>query len=174
MTQNLPTLTGTGLDSQQLYGTLTDTVSRFRSPMMTSRLAQHSNQLSELLADRNPGKAATLIERLAGHYWRPDRDEFASAAWAADWVSDIGHLCPLVIEETCKQWRRSPARFMPTPGEFLEIAERIALNKRGELARCADVLALLKQPEPETKPEPTKEDRAKMAADLIKLVRGAA
>jgi len=172
--QALQTLTGTALDSAQLYGPLTETVSRFRSPAKANQLAQHSAQLSDCLTDRNPGKAATLIERLAGHYWRPDRDDFASAAWAADWVSDIGHLCPLVIEETCRHWRRSPARFMPTPGEFLEIAERIALNKKGELARCADVLALLEQPEPEAKPEPTKDERAKMAADLIQLVRGAA
>lgn len=137
---------------------------------MTSQLARHSAQLSACLTDRNPGQAATLIERLAGHYWRPERDEYASAAWAADWVSDIGHLPPLVIADACTEWRRSPARFMPTPGEFLAIAEKHAANRRGELARCQDIAARLETPAEPAKPEPTAEERAKMAEDLRKLV----
>jgi hypothetical protein len=166
MMQNLPTLTGTALDSRQLYGELTATVSRFRSPAMMSQLVRHSGQLSASLTDRNPGQAATLIERLAGHYWRPERDQYASAAWAADWVSDIGHLPPLVISDACTEWRRSPARFMPTPGEFLAIAEKHAKNRRGELARCEELAEELAKPVEPAKPEATAEERARIAEGL--------
>ncbi|MNL27165.1 hypothetical protein D3C87_1487370 [compost metagenome] len=41
-----------------------------------------------------------------------------------DWYDDLEGLPLQVIEATARDWRRSNARFAPTPGQFLEKAKR--------------------------------------------------
>jgi hypothetical protein len=64
------------------------------------------------------------MERLFAHYPRPDLPESAAATRLDDWYDDLEGLPLPVIEATARDWRRSNARFAPTPGQFLEKAKR--------------------------------------------------
>jgi len=91
------------------------------------------------LDERNPGKVAVAVEGLAAHFPRMDRDDVASRIWAENWLDDTAHLPPMVIDQACKEWRTSTERWMPTPGQLLEKAERIHALKLAELRRCEDL-----------------------------------
>jgi hypothetical protein len=96
-------------------------------------------QLRAALDERNPGKVAVAVEGLATHYPRMERDAVASKIWADNWLDDTDHLPPTVIEQACAEWRRSTERWMPTPGQLLEKAERIHALKLAELRRCDEI-----------------------------------
>ncbi len=70
--------------------------------------------------------AAAVMERLFAHYPRPDLPESAAATRLDDWYDDLEGLPLQVIEATARDWRRSNARFAPTPGQFLDKAKRYA------------------------------------------------
>lgn len=123
--------------------------------------------------ERNSGRLAVAIERLAGHYPRRDHDDTAFQFWAEDWLEDVGHLPPCVVEEACAEWRRSPERWMPTPGQLLERAERIMGHRLAELRR-AEALAGADLDAVERPREFTDEERAEMQGklrDLWKLLK---
>ncbi len=88
------------------------------------------------LDDRNPSRIAVAIERLSGHYPRMQRDTVAAREWAKDWLDDVGHMPPGVIEEACAEWRRSDEKWMPTPGQLLSKADRILTMRHAELRRA--------------------------------------
>jgi hypothetical protein len=139
-----------------------------KDPALVAQVQHCALSLREEMEQRNDGRAAIAIERLSGHYPRTDRDDTAFEFWAEDWLEDIRHLPPCVIEEACAEWRRSPERWMPTPGQLLEKAERIMGHRLAELRRAealADAdLDAVKEPR-----KPTDEERAEMQGKLRKL-----
>jgi len=95
--------------------------------------------LRQALDERRVDKIGVAIEGLASHYPRMDRDDVAASIWANNWLDDTAHLPPMVIEEACREWRTSTERWMPTPGQLLEKAERIYALKLAELRRCNEL-----------------------------------
>jgi hypothetical protein len=69
---------------------------------------------------------AAVVERLFSHYPRPDLPESAAATRLNDWYDDLEGLPLAVLEATARDYRRSDARFAPTPGQFLAKAKRYA------------------------------------------------
>lgn len=103
---------------------------------MTQALVTHTSGLKAKLDERNPGKISVAIESLSSHYPRMNRDDVAARIWARDWIADTAHLPPMVIEEACREWRTSTERWMPTPGQLIEKAERVYALKLAELRAC--------------------------------------
>lgn len=138
------------------------------NPALVDQARSCALSLRAEMDSRDQGRAALAIERLASHYPRMERDGVASQFWADDWLEDTGHLPPCVVEEACAEWRRSPERFMPTPGQLLEKAERIHGHRLAELRRAED-LAAADLSEVQDEREVSEEDRKAMKAKLQAL-----
>ena len=87
--------------------------------------------LKALVAEVSPTcQPATLLEisavidRLFSHYPRPEMPQHVAENRLDDWYTDLEGMPRDVLEATARDWRRSDARFAPTPGQFLEKAKR--------------------------------------------------
>lgn len=70
-----------------------------------------------------PSAITANLERLFAHYPQaPLTDSQLQGRWA-DWLDDLATIPPLILAAACRDWRRSPAAYAPTPGQFLEKAE---------------------------------------------------
>jgi hypothetical protein len=69
---------------------------------------------------------AAVVERLFAHYFRPDMPDSAAANRLDDWYDDLDGLPVDVLQATARDWRRSDAKYAPTPGQFLAKAKRYA------------------------------------------------
>lgn len=61
-----------------------------------------------------------MIEGLRLHYPAQKLNEREAELVAADWLEDFAHVPLDVLEQACRHWRRSPARFAPSPGQLLD------------------------------------------------------
>jgi hypothetical protein len=105
---------------------------------------------AELVVANEPAKAwdaAAVIERLFAHYPRPDLPDSAAATRLDDWYDDLEGLPLPVIQATARDWRRSAAKFAPTPGQFLEKAKRYAEPHRVGLGLCRLLIKALEGPQ---------------------------
>ena len=87
--------------------------------------------LKALVAEVSPScqpatllEVAAVIDRLFSHYPRPDMPSHVAANRLDDWYTDLEGIPRDVLEATARDWRRSDARFAPTPGQFLEKSKR--------------------------------------------------
>lgn len=87
--------------------------------------------LKTLVAEVSPScqpatllEIAAIIDRLFSHYPRPDMPSHVAANRLDDWYTDLEGIPRDVLEATARDWRRSDARFAPTPGQMLEKAKR--------------------------------------------------
>lgn len=67
---------------------------------------------------------AAVVDRLFAHYPRQDMPAHVAANRLDDWYTDLEGLPLDVLEATARDWRRSDAKWAPTPGQFLEKARR--------------------------------------------------
>lgn len=92
---------------------------------------------------------AAHVERLRLHYpATANMGETAQALAWEDWFSDLGDVPPDVIEAACVAWRRSDARFAPSPGQLM--AKVGGANHWGKARllyerRARDVLRLIEE-----------------------------
>lgn len=83
-----------------------------------------------------------LVGRLSLHYPQPALNEDANADRWADWCADLRHLPADIIAAACRDWRQSPAKYAPTPGQLLENCGGLRMRKI-LLQRAEDAIALL-------------------------------
>ena len=83
-----------------------------------------------------PDYVATALLRLQGHYWRPDFSPAQARELYEDFMDDLGHIPPDILDEACAAYRRDPeARYFPRPGQLLAIAEPLLAERRRAIAR---------------------------------------
>lgn len=83
-----------------------------------------------------PDYVATALLRLQGHYWRPDFSPAQARELYEDFMDDLGHIPPDILDEACAAYRRDPeARFFPRPGQLLAIAEPLLAERRRAISR---------------------------------------
>lgn len=109
-------------------------------PEMRAFIAQ-----AEALLVPAPRKALVLeLEKLFGHYPASNFDGAAGEARWLDWIADLGDAPLDAVQAACRDWRRSPARFAPTPGQLIEkmgeylAARRFALAAAGRVVRIIE------------------------------------
>lgn len=78
-------------------------------------------------------EVAAIIDRLFAHYPRPDLPAHVAANRLDDWYTDLEGLPRDVLEAAARDWRRSEAKFAPTPGQFLEKTGRYINPRRNAL-----------------------------------------
>ena len=94
------------------------------------------SDLKAALWGAGPDHVATALLRLQGHYWRPDFSPAQARALYEDFMDDLGHIPPDILDEACTTYRRDPeARFFPRPGQLLAIAEPLLAERRRAAAR---------------------------------------
>lgn len=116
--------------------------------------------MQDLRASLKPGQpeaVAALIEGLAAHYPQAGRtlgdDEVRTDAW----LQDMAEYPTDAIESACIQWRRSPERWMPTPGQLIALIEPIVTHRRRLMERGERIIAEHERGGPQTrKPEPVR------------------
>lgn len=140
VTESLPTLDGTR------GWRLSRTTSAELEPLIKSdtqeaqSLAEFVFQAEKLMVPSSKTEIAGRIEALTVHYWTKALDPASAKIYVQDWLSDAGHLPPDILESACAQWRRSDKAFMPTPGQFLAIANPIHENRQFFIKRARGVL----------------------------------
>lgn len=110
-------------------------------------------QLAIVEAACAPGDAATIIGRvyaLLAHYRSPEMPEELERAIANDWLEDIREFPITVVDESCRRWRRNPAKFRyrPLPGDIRAICEELM----GKLPTIRDRLRRLLASVPTSEP----------------------
>lgn len=122
--------------------------------------------LSELKAGlwgAGPEYVATALLRLQAHYWRPEFTPAQAKELYADFMDDLGHIPPDILDEACAAYRRDPeARFFPRPGQLLAIAEPLLAERRRAVARIE------RADEPQRTIYRRSEDEIKRVDDLVK------
>lgn len=86
-----------------------------------------------ILAEQDMARIGFALERLASHYPNAPKDDAAFRVWAEDFLADFKGTPPLVFEEACRDWRNSPERWMPTPGQLRPLVDRIRKRYEAEL-----------------------------------------
>jgi len=81
----------------------------------------------ELAASLTPAdgmEIAALVERSLNHYPRADLNDLARENRLEDWYDDLSDVPADALRAAFRDYRRSTARFAPTPGQILELARR--------------------------------------------------
>lgn len=113
----------------------------------TLRMARPAFERS--LTPAEPKAAAVLIEGLRLHYPAQKLNESEAELVAADWLEDFDHVPLDVLEHACRRWRRSPARFAPSPGQLLAFAEPLIEARQVGLRRIDTFLERFERAEKE-------------------------
>lgn len=101
---------------------------------------------AELVRANEPAKewdAAAELEKLFSHYPRPDLPDAVAATRLNDWYDDLEGIPLPVIQAAARDWRRSTAKFAPTPGQFLEKAQRYHAPHRVALGMTRKLIEAL-------------------------------
>lgn len=110
------------------------------NPMLRVDLRQYQELARVAVCPGERREVAAVLARLSVHYPQPDLlPAMADARWA-DWLHDLRDMPLDVVEGACTHWRRSPAPFMPTPGQLLEIARPMLRHRRTLLSRATTAL----------------------------------
>jgi hypothetical protein len=92
-----------------------------------------------ILAERSRERRGLALERLTAHYPNQAKDRRAFKMWASDFMADFKNTPPLIFEEACREWRLSPERWLPTPGQLMVITERICKRYEAELRHLENI-----------------------------------
>lgn len=133
--------------------------------------------LSASLAPTSRRDVAALIEQLSALYPQAASSESDDLIRVRAWLADLTEYPTDAIEAACIAWRRSPERWMPTPGQLIALVDPIVRHRRRLLKRARDIVAEHEADKsPQTaKPEPVKTepdpDVVAGFEDLISKVR---
>ena len=91
----------------------------------------HLPDLRQLVAELEPSvrpatlpEAAAVLDRLFAHYFRPDLPNHIEENRLDDWYDDLEGIPLDILQAAARDWRRSEAKYAPTPGQFLEKTKR--------------------------------------------------
>ena len=94
------------------------------------------SDLKAALWGAGPEYVAHALLRLQAHYWRPDFTPAQARELYADFIDDLGHIPPDILDDAIATYRRDPeARFFPRPGQLLAIAEPLLAKRRRAASR---------------------------------------
>lgn len=93
-------------------------------------VAEMVTALDRLMVPAKPAEIGRVLEALMHHYPAVTRTPEAAESVAADWLRDMGHLPPDIVDAACTAWRRGQNAFAPTPGHLLALAEPIFVARR--------------------------------------------
>ncbi len=83
-----------------------------------------------------PEYVAAALLKLQAHYWRPDFTPAQAKALYADFMDDLGHLPPDILDAAITKYRRDPkSEWFPKPSQLLAIAEPLLAERRRAVAR---------------------------------------
>jgi hypothetical protein len=82
-------------------------------------LRDYRDECRRLLRGSSPETITMCVGKLSLHYPQPSMDENANATRWGDWFDDFAETPPDILEAACRDWRRSDARFAPSPGQLL-------------------------------------------------------
>lgn len=99
-------------------------------PEQRKALAEVLTRLEAAMIPAAPEDIARQLEALMWHYPRISRPPEAEASVARDWIGDLGHLPPDIVEAACTVWRRGVNAYAPMPGHLLAIANPILAARR--------------------------------------------
>lgn len=105
-------------------------------PNDRAAMATVRDELSASLIPATAEQIAGHIEGLAVMYPQQARSDADHRVWVRAWLADLCEYPPDVIEAGCVAWRRSPERFMPTPGQLRDKMDRIMVFRRAMLRRA--------------------------------------
>lgn len=101
-------------------------------------LRSYRDEAVRLCAPATEEQIMFHVGKLALHYPQPDLAEGANKSRWNDWFDDFADVPEDVLAAACRDWRRSPSRFAPSPGQLLELCVgfkiRRLLANRAELA----------------------------------------
>lgn len=84
---------------------------------------------------------AALIEQLSALYPQAATSESDDLIRVRAWLTDLAEYPTDAIEAACIAWRRSPERWMPTPGQLIALIKPIVSHRERLLRRADDVIA---------------------------------
>lgn len=97
---------------------------------------------------------AHALLRLQAHYWRPDFTPAQARELYADFMDDLAHIPPDILDDAIAAYRQNPAeRFFPRPGQLLAIAEPILAERRRAISRIESASYGTREPSYRRTPE---------------------
>lgn len=112
-----------------------------------------------------PEYIAMSLARLQGHYWRPDFTPSQAEELYVDFMDDLGHLPPDILDAAITKYRRDPeSKWFPKPSQLLAIAEPLLAERRRAVARIERAST------PDDRPAPPKRTPEELAR-IDELVR---
>jgi hypothetical protein len=105
-------------------------------PAKRALIAQAAKDIEPWLVPARPDEIDALVQDLLRRYRRRFRSEAKHNADADDWRIHLAHLPVDIVDAACAAWRAGSNKHAPTPGQFLDLANRI-WNFRNGLARRA-------------------------------------
>lgn len=146
-------------------------------PNDRAAITQAMEDLRASLIPTNRKDVAAMIEGLSALYPQAATSETDDLIRARAWLADLADYPSDAIEAACIAWRRSPERWMPTPGQLIELIKPIVTHRERLLRRAKDVVAAHQnayKPKP-AKPEPVRSepdpDVAAGFEDLLKNIK---
>lgn len=86
---------------------------------------------------------ALIIEKLALHYPESRLSTQEHKLVVQDWRRLLGELPPDILQAAADAYVMSPARFFPTPGQLLAVAEKLWSYRKCLASRARETLALI-------------------------------
>lgn len=137
-----------------------------RQPGALSQVQAEAKARRAELVPPQTSEIALTVETLQTIFAAAKQDEAAQRIMVNIWVDLLAEVPAVVLQEALREWARKDTAFMPRPGEFLATCDKILFMK-DQLARKAEALAAIKiEALPEPKPEPTADERARIAEGL--------
>jgi hypothetical protein len=105
-------------------------------------LCDYRDEAMRLLIPASEEQVTLHLGKLVLHYPQPDLPEGANKSRWNDWFDDFALIPEDILAAACRDWRRSSARFAPSPGQLLELC--VSAEYRRLLAnRASDAIAIL-------------------------------
>lgn len=92
--------------------------------------------------------AAAVLDRLFAHYFRPDLPNHIEENRLDDWYDDLEGIPLDILQAAARDWRRSDAKYAPTPGQFLEKTKRYSNPRTYAYTIGKMVVAALEEQQP--------------------------
>lgn len=117
----------------QLRALIREGFSSNRRPLAPAETEVVRKMVDALRLAMVPAKPAVLggmLEALMWHYPAVQRSPEAAASIASDWLRDLGHFPPDIVDAACTGWRRGQNSYAPSPGHLLAIGDPIVTARR--------------------------------------------
>ncbi len=107
-------------------------------------VARLRDDLADRLRPAAPKQVLTALMTLMLHFPRPDYSQGQAKAVCLDMAQDFADVPADIVEEACREWRRTE-KWFPRPAELLLRAQAMVKRRRDALADVNRVLARLER-----------------------------